>query len=201
MPVPSPAAVSDNKAAELRLAANLEGTAIAYPQEVAALVSADGRFRTELSLNEMASVLNVDPRTIEKPGSKNEIDPDAVLFKALTGRLSEPAKARSRLMRQTEYPGLRPALANRDDWLARDVHFSLNDLVHPNQEQKPILDAISRSARGLMREPGARANAVPVPSVHLHGRSPTFEFAPGYLPLESLPADPGSDEYPSSDEV
>jgi hypothetical protein len=199
MPKASQAVVSNNKAALLQLPVNLEGTAVVYPQVVAALVRAEGEFRTGLSLNEMASVLKVDPQTIAKRGSRNEIDPEAVLFSALTGRLAERAKARSRRMRETEYPDTRPALVEPDEWLTVDVPFSLNVLRHPNQEQKMILDAISRSARGLMREPGAKANAVPLPFLHAGRQLQPSEFAAGYLPLEPLPVDHGADEKPSSE--
>jgi hypothetical protein len=197
MPKPSQVVASNNKAALLHLPVNLEGTAVAYPQEVAGLVGADGEFRTELSLNEMASVLLIDPQTIARRGSKNEIDSDAVLFRVLTGMLSERAKARSRRLRETEYQKTRPALVKRGEWVTVDIPFSLSTLRHPNQEQKVILDAISRSARDLVREPGAKANAVAVPLNHEGGRFAAFEFAGGYLPLEPLPLDRRADENPS----
>jgi hypothetical protein len=194
MPKPSRALVSNNKAAALLLPVNLEGAAVAYPQEVAALVDANGKFRTELSLDELARVLSIDPQTIADRGSKNEIASEAVLFRALTGRLSERAKARSRRRRETELHGLQPVLAEPDEWVMVYVPFSLNSLRHPNPEETVILDAISRSARDLVREPGAKANAIPVPPVHEGGRFASFEFAGGYLPLEPLPADRRTDE-------
>jgi hypothetical protein len=185
---------SNNEAAALHLPANLEGTAVVYPQAVAALVGADGEFRTELSLNAIASILKIDPQTIARRGSKNEIDPEAALFTAVTGRLSERAKARIRRLREKEYVDTGSAPVNPDEWLTVEVPFSLNTLRHRNAEQKLILDAISRSARGLVREPGAKANAVPLPFLHAGRQSEGFEFAGGYLPLESLPADRGMDE-------
>jgi hypothetical protein len=192
---------SNNKAAALRLPVNLEGTAVAYPEEVAALVRPDGEFRTELSLSEMASVLVIDPRTIAKQGSQNEIDSEAVLFKAVTGRLSERAMGRSRRARETEPQGLQAVLATTGEWVTVEVPFCLNALRHPNQEQKVILDAISRSARDLVREPGAKANAVPAPWLHAGGRSDPVEFAGGYLPLEPVPVDRGTDENPPPHEL
>jgi hypothetical protein len=184
LPTPSRTAQSNNKAAELRLPANLEGTAVAYPQEVAALADADGEFRTGLSLDEIASVLKVDPQSIAKRESRHEIDPDAFLFMAVTGRLTEQAKARSRRMRETDLQHLQPVSATSEDWVKTAVPFSLNSLRHPDQEQKIVLDAISRSARDLVREPGAKANAVPLLLGHERGELPRFEFAGGYLPLE-----------------
>jgi hypothetical protein len=182
IPGPSPVAQANNKAAELRLPVNLEGTAVAYPEEVAALVSADGKFHTELSLKEMAGVLRVDPRTIAKRGSRTEVDPEAVLFQAVTGRLSERAKVESRRLRATDEQGLGPVMDESDQWVTVEYRFTLNSLRHPSPVQELILDAISRSARGLMREPGAKVNAVPLPF-------PVFNFAGGYLPLEPLSVD------------
>jgi hypothetical protein len=200
IPKPSPAEVSDNESAKLHLPINLEGTAVAYSQEVAALVSADGEFRTELSLNEMASVLKIDPRSIARRGSRNEINPDAALFNAVTGRLSEPAKTRIwRLWETEEYPETRPVPTYPDEWLTVDVPFSLKVLRHPNPEQKMILDAISRSARNLMREPGAKANAVPLLFLHAGGRSEAVDFTGGCLPLGPLPVNRGMDENPVPD--
>ncbi len=187
IPRPSRAVVSNNDAAQLQRPVNLEGTAVAYPEEVDRLVGVDGRFRTELSLNEMASVLSIDPQTIAKRGSKKEIDPAAVLFEAVTGRLSERAKARSRRQREIELREGWPVSAFGHEWVTVAFPFSLTTLKHPNQEQQVVLDAISRSARGLEREPGAKTNAVPLPSVREGGRFRGFEFAAGYLPLEPVP--------------
>jgi hypothetical protein len=198
IPKPSQTVVSNNQAALLGLPVNLDGTAVVYPQQVDGLVASDGEFRTELSLHEMASALSLDPRTIARPGSKDEIDPDATLFTAVTGRLSEPAKARSRRLREIEYADIQPALVNPDEWLTLDAPFSLNVLRHPNQEQRMILEAISRSARGVMRQPGAAVNAVPVPSLRAGGRPKAVEFAGGYLPLEPLPVDRRTQANPLS---
>ena len=95
VPKSSKAVENNNKTAKLHLPVNLEGTAVAYPEEVGGLVAADGSFRTELTLNEMATVLRISSQTIAKPRSKKEIDPDAVLFKAVTGKLSDAGQSRS----------------------------------------------------------------------------------------------------------
>jgi hypothetical protein len=197
IPKPSQSVVNNNKTARLRLPVNLDGTAVVYPEHVAAMVGIDGQFRTELSLGEMARVLLLDPRTIAKPGSPNEINPDAVLFRAVTGRLTERAKARSRREREIDEQELGHVMATARDWLTIDFPFSLNSLRHPNSEQNVVLDAISRSARGLMRQPGAKVNAVGLPMVDESGKFPRVEFAPGYLPLEPLPADRVVDESPA----
>ena len=208
IPKPSRSVVNDNEAALLHRPVNLEGTAIAYPQEVDRLVDAGGRFRTELSLDEMASVLSIDPQTIAKRGSKNEIDPEAVLFEAMTGRLTERAKAESRRLREIELREGWPISAFGHEWVTVAFPFSVNTLKHPSQEEQVVLDAISRSARGLRREPGAIANAVPLPSAREGSRFRGFEFAGGYLPLEAIPGgravraedDRGTDEIRSSDD-
>jgi hypothetical protein len=187
IPKPSRAVVNNDEAALLLRPVNLEGTAVAYPEEVDGLVGADGQFRTDLSLSEMASVLRIDPQTITKRGSKNEIDSEAVLFEAVTGRLSERAKAKSRRLREIELREGWPVSAFGFEWVTVDFPFSLATLKHPNHEEQVVLDAISRSARGLKREPGATTNAVPLPSVRQGGRFRGFEFAGGYLPLEPFP--------------
>ena len=92
-PEPKLFVVNKNKDAQLRLPPDLDGTAVVYPIEVDRLVGPDGSFCTDLSLSELAGLLNVDPQTIARKGSNHEIDPDAVLFTAVTGRLSEQAKA------------------------------------------------------------------------------------------------------------
>ena len=144
---PSRAAANNNKSAERKLQVNLEGTAVVYPEEVDALAAADGSFRTELSLNEMASALRIDPKSIANPRSKHEIDPEAVLFKAVTGRLTDQAKARSRWMREIELRGGPAASTAGCEWVTVEFPFSLNALKHPNRDQKVVLDAISHSAR------------------------------------------------------
>jgi hypothetical protein len=197
IPEASPIAVSNNKAALLRLPVNLEGIAVIYPEQVVALVDADGEFRTELSLGELARVLLLDPRTIARQGSNNEIDPEAALFTAVTGRLSERARARSRRLREAESEGIRLGAVSEDEWVTVDVPFSLNRLRYPNPEQKIILEAISRSARCLVREPGAKVNAVPLPFLDSNHPFRGSQFAAGYLPLEPLPGDLGMDGNPS----
>ncbi len=206
---PSRAVANNNKAAERKLHVNLEGTAVVYPEEVDALAAADGSFRTELSLNEMASALRIDPKSIANPRSRHEIDPAAVLFKAVTGRLTDQTKVQSRRMREIELRGGPAASTAGWEWVTVEFPFSLNALKHPNREQKVVLDAISQSARGLERQPGAKTNAVPLPSIPEGGRPEPFEFAGGHLPLEprlggrAVPAvvDCGSAENPTPEDL
>jgi len=75
---------------------NLEGTVVVYEEQLRELAAPDERIRTDLSLKQLADKLKIGAQAIAKKGSATEIDPDAVLFTAVTGRLSERAKARSR---------------------------------------------------------------------------------------------------------
>ncbi len=84
---------ANNRNAELGLAVNLDGIAVLYPELADGLVAPDGRFRTELSLLEMSRVLQIDPLSIAKTGTTDEVDPGAVLFTAVTGTLTDRVKA------------------------------------------------------------------------------------------------------------
>jgi hypothetical protein len=200
---PSRTAENNNEAARRQLFVNLDGTAVVYPEEVDAFAAADGSFHTELPLNELASRLRIDPKSIAKLRSTNEIDPEAVLFHAVTGRLSDRSKAQSRIMRELELRGIPAASTAGCEWVTVDFPFSLNALKRPDRDQKLVLDAISRSARGLAREPGAKINAVPLPSVSEAGKPEPFAFAGGYLPLEPRsredPLHAGVDRAPARD--
>jgi hypothetical protein len=180
-PQPSQAVVNNNKTAALQLAPNLEGAAVIYPKEVDALVSADGRFRTDLSLGELARLLRVDPQTIAKRPSTAEIDPEAVLFTVAVGRLSANAKAQARRTREVQARmGIHPSAVG-DEWTQTKLSFSLSALLRPNEDQRLVLDAILGSALHLPREPGAKINAVPL-MYDRPDEQPTFDG--GFLPLE-----------------
>jgi hypothetical protein len=183
-PPTSQTALNNNKTAELHLPTDLEGTAVLYPPEVDGLVSPAGTFRTNLSLSELARVLKVDARTIAKSGSNVEVDPDAVLFKAVAGRLSENAKAQARRIREKQVSQGMTGWAVGEEWVQRKLSFSLNALIHPSADQKSVLDAISRSAR-LLREPGAKVSAAPL---LFDRKGEQADFFPGFLPLEPAPS-------------
>jgi hypothetical protein len=173
--------VNNNKAAELQLPPNLEGTAVIYPEEVDALVSPDGTFRTKFSVSELAGLLRVAPEQIAKTGSRDEIDPEAVLFNVVTGRLSEGAKTQARQIREIQARMGVVASAVGDEWVQTKIPCSLNALMHPNDDQKPVLEAICRSALCLPRQSGAKWNAVPL-LFDREGNHATF--CGGFLPLE-----------------
>jgi hypothetical protein len=160
------------------LAPDLNGIAVAYWAEADGLVlKADGRFQTNLSIEEVTAILLVDPASISRPGSLREIDPDAVLFRAQSGTLTPQAKIRSREMRKKQAWYVFP------EWEVHDFAFTLNTLMHPNEEEKMILSAISRAARGIMPAPGDRIRAVGVNRGDFgHGAIIT----PGMLPPEPV---------------
>jgi hypothetical protein len=176
-----------NKAVALELEVDLDGMAVAYPEEVDRLVRADGSFRTDLSLEEMASALRISRRTIAKPARAKELDPEAVLFTVVTGRVTEESKAQSRRMRAIEVRERRGKFVGSYEWVTAEVPFSRSALEHPSNDQRAILEAISHSARVVPRQPGGKINAVAVSSAPEGGRPGLFGFAGGFLPLEPLP--------------
>jgi hypothetical protein len=181
VPAPSEAAKNNNATAALHIPCDLEGTAVLYPATVNDLVQPNGSFRTDFALGELATIMKIDPQTIARKGSTVEIDPDAVLFGVVTGRLTDTAKAQSRRVREIEVTKGMPPSAVADGWERTKLTFSLNKLIHPTEYEKSVLDAISRSARAIKREPGAKINAVPV-SLDRELEQPTFQG--GDLPLE-----------------
>jgi hypothetical protein len=186
-PKPKLFVVNKNKDAQLRLPPDLDGTAVVYPIEVDRLVGPDGSFCTDLSLSDLAGLLNVDPQTIARKGSNDEVDPDAVLFTAVTGRLSEQAKALARRKREIQIQDGLPPSAVVEDWVQTKLSFSLKALKHPSADQKLVLDSIRHSALGLPRQPGAKTNAAPLMTI-ADGEQPTdFNFTGGSLPLEPIP--------------
>ena len=177
-PPASQAARNNNRLMALGWVADLDGTAVIYPREVNGLVAADGRFRTDLSPAEMARILGVDPATIARPGSSDEIDARAVLFRAVSGELTGRARALARRWRGEQADQGRIADAVGYEWVPREFAFTLGDLEHPDDAERRVLVAISRAARQLMPEPGEgiRAIAVERSDVQPHN------LAPGYLP-------------------
>jgi hypothetical protein len=185
MPEPDQEEVNNYETAKLKLPPALDGTAVIYPMEVRRLVAPDGRFRTELSTVNLATLLNLDARAIAKKGSITETGPDAVLFAAVIGRLSEQGKARLRWERGQEGIENQPSFTADDEWVRTMYLFTLKSLKSPTYEQKQVLDAISRSARKLPRQPGATLDANGVWITREELMSGAVRFTTGLLPLES----------------
>jgi hypothetical protein len=182
---PASRKVADNNNAIMKrgLVGDLDGTAIAYAAEVDGLVANDGRFQTGLTLEPMARILNVGVETISKASAPHEIDPDAVLFKVQSGRLTELGKELSRRRRKEQALQGRKRDAVYDDWIVKKLSFTLNRLKHPNEEEGIVLEAISRSARSMMPQPGDKVRAVSVNRGDLESGS--VILTPGMLPLEA----------------
>ncbi len=175
--------INNERVASMGLAVDLDGKAVLYPEEVAALVGHDGSFRTDLSLDQLAAALRIDPRTISKTGSPDEINPGAVLFKVMIGTLTERSKALRREQRTTKRRESRPTDMLVDEFVKEKISFTLDALKQPDGDQKTILTAISRSARELMVQPGETARAIVTSREAIESGS--VEFWPGYLPLEA----------------
>ncbi len=183
-PQKSKAVVNNNWNAELQLPPNLEGTAVLYPEEVDALVRPDGTFCTELPASELARRLGVELHRIARMGSKDEVDPNVVLFNVVTGRLSERAKAQARQTRAAQARMGIVASAVGDEWVKTKLGLTLNALLHPSADEREVLEAICRSALNRRRQSGAKINAVPL----LFDRDPERSvFSGGFLPLEASP--------------
>jgi hypothetical protein len=177
---------------------DLDGLAVVYPDAVDRLVRADGSFCTDLSLDHMAKILNVPAATLAKAGSTSGIDPDAVLFRAALGRLSEDSKARSRARRVTEARERRGSLTDVYEWVTSERSFTLRALTEPSPEEKAILDAISRAARGVPTPVGQKIKAVGFGRVPEPTEAP-FVLTGGLLPREepsagALAVDPAASE-------
>jgi hypothetical protein len=167
------------------LVRDLDGTAVAYTKEADGLVNQqDGSFRTDLSLERMAAILNVDRATIALPDNPHEINPDAVLFKAQVGTLTERIKELSRVKRKKQALQGRKGDWAYSEWNVRNLAFTLKRLKHPNDEEKIILAAIGRAARAIMPQPGDKILAV---GVIMPERAFGVILTPGLLPLEALP--------------
>jgi hypothetical protein len=173
---------NNNQNARLGFVPNPDGTAVAYAEEASRLVS-EGRWRTDLSLYQLASALNVSPDSIANPQCPGEINPDAELFRARAGRLTESAKALSRDIRR------RRLLAGNtpDDivveWVITNYSFTLNRLKHPSNAESAVLSAIASSATGILPRPGDAIRAVGVNRGELVDNNVALK--PGFLPLEA----------------
>jgi hypothetical protein len=174
--------------AALKLPVALDGIAAIYDKRVEGLVAEDGRFRTDLCAEALSVVLGIASETVCWKSTPGEIDPDVVLFTAVTGQLNARAKAAALELRAHEQSEGRLVNVTDDDWVKTIYCFTLKTLQSPTPDERALLDAISRSARGIPGIPGARIHAV---GLSFAGPKPSLveaTFVPGYLPLESPPA-------------
>jgi hypothetical protein len=178
-PRPSPAARLHNGDAG-RLV-DLDGLAILYPDVVDRLVRADGWFRTELALDEIAKELDVPPAKLALRGSTTRIDPDAVLFRVALGRLTEHSRAVSRERRAIEARIRSGFATDIYEWVTSERSFTIRSLTNPSSEEKAILDAISRAVHGVPAPRGVKIKAVGI------WRVPEPDLAPSVFTGGSLP--------------
>jgi hypothetical protein len=161
---------------------NLDGTAVAYAAEADGLVAPDGRFRTDLSARDAARILHIDQAAIARPDAADEIDPDAVLFRAQSGTLTAQSKAMSRQRREEQAAGGLPPDAAVRDWDVRHFAFTLERLRHPDEAERTVLSAIGRSRLLIPPEPGDTIRAIPVNRGDLEDGK--VALWPGMLPPE-----------------
>jgi hypothetical protein len=91
----------NNAIMRIGLVADLDGKAIAYAAEADRLV-VDGRFRVDLPVAQIASLLHARPDLLPGSRSQDEINPDAELIRAQAGTLTDNAKKRSRELRSRQ---------------------------------------------------------------------------------------------------
>jgi hypothetical protein len=173
---------NNNTIMRLGFMVDLDGMAIGYTGEAGNLVS-NGHFQIDLPLEEMANRLHITAKAIANPRSPGEIDPDAELFRAQAGTLTERCrevlkKARREMVRAGKMPSY-----GSSEWVVKDFSFTLNRLKNPTVEEKVILAAIARAAAETMPQPGDKVRAVGESRGNLeHGET---VLTPGMLPLEA----------------
>jgi hypothetical protein len=188
-PTPSRTADNNNSIMRLGLVADLDGTAIAYEAEADGLmIEGDGRFQAGLSVDQMAAILHVETKLIARRDWPLEIDPDAVLFRAQAGTLTELAKERSRKWRKEQALRGEKPYGVYGDWNVTNLAFTLSRLKRPSPNEQIVLAAISKAARGIMPERGEKIRAVGVARGELDRDK--VALAGGMLPLEAQPPPP-----------
>jgi hypothetical protein len=181
-PVASRTADNNNMIMRMGLVGDLDGTAVAYTREADHLV-VGGRFRIDLPLEQMAALLGISPDLLANPQSPAEIDPNAEIFRAQAGTLTDRAKELSRKLRKQQVLAGKKPTAVVGTWVITDFSFTLNRLRHPNEQENFVLSAIISAAAEIMPRPGDKIRAVGASGGDLApGR---IAFAVGLLPLEA----------------
>ena len=182
-PVASRTADNNNMVMRMGLLGDLDGTAVAYAIEANHLV-ADGKFQIDLPLEQMASLLRISPDLLANPQSPAEIDPNAELFRAQAGTLTDRAKTLSRRLRKQQVLAGKKPDAVVGTWVITDFSFTLNRLRHPNEQENVVLSAIISATAETMPRPGDKIRAVGVNGSELElGR---IALTYGMLPLEAV---------------
>jgi hypothetical protein len=181
-PKSSPTVDINNMIMRLGWVGNLDGTAVAYAAEADGLVTSNGRFRTDFSVDELAEILHLDPTEISQKDSPNAIDPHALLFRAQAGRLTAESKAAARKRRAEQVRERRPPDAASGNWDIREFSFTLERIKHPSAEERAVLAAICQAKLGIMPKPGDSMRAIAVNRGDLEPGK--LAFAAGMLPPE-----------------
>jgi hypothetical protein len=123
-----------------RTGPDLDGIAVVFAEEATNLIVAEGRFRTDLTVEQFSKTLNIEPQSISLPDGK--MNPDAVLFRAQAATLTSIGKAKSLEMRKRQSDPIPWAVYA--EWERQDFGFTLNKMRNPSNEELMILNAISR---------------------------------------------------------
>jgi hypothetical protein len=176
-PQPSQTAINNNRIMEMGLVGDLDGLAVAYTSEADGLVGLDGRFRTELGPKELAAILRLDVEILSRS--------DAILFKVQSGRLTDTAKRISIRVRTEREQQDKPRDFVCAAWITKDYAFTLERLKHPSEDERVVLEAISKAARAIMPQPGDKVRAVSAGAGQFECGG--VVVAAGMLPLEAAP--------------
>jgi hypothetical protein len=171
----------NNTIMRMGLVGNPDGTAVAYDAE-ADHIAFNGRFRTDLTLAEAASLLHRRPNSLARRQAPDEIDPDAELFRAQAGVLTARAKERTREMRKAQSLAHERPDAVFSEWTITNYSFTLSRLNHPTPDEEAVLSAIADAAAEKMPSPGETMRAVGVNRGEIEpGR---VAIAAGMLPVQ-----------------
>ena len=171
----------NNLIMRMGLVGDLDGKAIAY-DAIADRLLLNGQFRIDLPLDDMSELLHISRDLLANPKSPNDVDPDAELFRAQAGTLTEGAKDLSRKLRARQVLEGKKPDAVVAQWSITNFSFTLRRLEHPNDEEKSVLSAIILAAAETMPRPGDKIRAVVVSAEAIAGDR--IALWPGMLPVQ-----------------
>ena len=103
--------------------------------------------------------MKISTSSIANPRSPDEVDPDAELFRAQSGVLTQNSKESARrFQRQLAAGTVADSIVN--EWVITEFSFTLNRLKQPSDQEKAVLSAIARAASEIMPGPDDAARAV-----------------------------------------
>jgi hypothetical protein len=179
-----PAVISNNLVMSMGLVPNLNGIAIAYDANADRLIDDSGRFRTELTLEQAASLMKVEASAIASRDSPPTLDPNAELFRAQVGTLTEAAKVKSLQFREQQSGAGKIPYGVVADWNVVVHSFSLATLKNPTPHEKMVLDAVIRAKTGVIPGKGDKVRATGVDRGDLSDGK--MALTAGMLPVEAV---------------